>query len=924
MGFQRRPAEKWRREVPGARWFRADLQAHTIDDHAGGRAKLPAGLSGDPADPAVLAHYARLFLQAAVRERVQVIGLTPHSPRAGEGSETSAVWRIVEEWNTGVDGDGAPFREKIHSVFPGFEPSFNNGKKGLHLLFLFDPEIGRERYLKAFDVIMNGVSPWKDGTLQMSTSRAEEAFDRLREFCERENRNETDGNRAWDYLVLAPHVDGGKGLLDALKSQVLQFFDHGSISGLELGDNKTPEDALRDRPWLREGMETYRQAFFHASDACDPDEIGRRHTWVKLARPRIAALRQAFVANDSRVRLGFEKGGDGKLRPIDDPPDVAANGRPWLREATIRGVASFFGGRKDGAPVETRFPLSPDLTCIIGGSMTGKSAFLDGLRVHIRARPPDDEWVRAQVEARGRKVFAGSPTVDLDCRGGDPTAPALERWPARFFAQTELQRLFQENAAVEGILARLIPSEIEEIDARGAELKSLDKRLSNLAGKLAKLDETSAEAEQARQRTADAKKALDTFTEAGVDRLHRASRARGSWKSVADKVREEFGEPLSNLVESVREIDLPPMDEEGMAKPADRPIDWRELDLDGRRRRIADDLEAAARKAVKLLDDIAEIAGIMGKREAAIRTEVVRALADRGHDAATLNEIQQLTRRAALFPAYEAHINETRDEIEANEGTFADLHKRRRILVEKQRSAFDRVAGGVEREFGGRIRVRRFDDADTRPLDAFLRNLRQRGVTRWWNDLEWPERPSPEKLIGSLKANTLAKVGMTDPVRKTFREILTRSKRRELAALRCPDRYVIELRMDDGSYRVLDNLSGGQRVSVLLSLLLETSDERPLVIDQPEDELDNRFLWETVLPALKKLRGRRQVIVATHNANVVVNGDADMVIQLDATADRGRVACAGAIEEPDVRDAILRTVDGGEEAFRLRRQKYGF
>ena len=292
-----------------------------------------------------------------------------------------------------------------------------------------------------------------------------------------------------------------------------------------------------------------------------------------------------------------------------------------------------------------------------------------------------------------------------------------------------------------------------------------------------------------------------------------------------------------------------------MAKPADRPIDWRELDLDGRRRRIADDLEAAARKAVKLLDDIAEIAGIMGKREAAIRTEVVRALADRGHDAATLNEIQQLTRRAALFPAYEAHVNETRDEIEANEGTFADLDKRRRILVEKQRSAFDRVAGGVEREFGGRIRVRRFDDADTRPLDTFLRNLRQRGVTRWWNDLEWPERPSPEKLIGSLKANTLAKVGMTDPVRKTFREILTRSKRRELAALRCPDRYVIELRMDDGSYRVLDNLSGGQRVNVLLSLLLETSDERPLVIDQPEDELDNRFLWETVLRRSRSCAG---------------------------------------------------------------------
>ena len=113
-------------------------------------------------------------------------------------------------------------------------------------------------------------------------------------------------------------------------------------------------------------------------------------------------------------------------------------------------------------------------------------------------------------------------------------------------------------------------------------------------------------------------------------------------------------------------------------------------------------------------------------------------------------------------------------------------------------------------------------------------------------------------------------------------------------------------------------------MSLLLSLLLETEDERPLIIDQPEDELDNRFLFDTVLPALKRLKGRRQIIVATHNANIVVNGDADQVIQLEASATRGRVGCAGAIEEPAVRDAIVGTVDGGDEAFRLRRLKYGF
>ena len=79
-----------------------------------------------------------------------------------------------------------------------------------------------------------------------------------------------------------------------------------------------------------------------------------------------------------------------------------------------------------------------------------------------------------------------------------------------------------------------------------------------------------------------------------------------------------------------------------------------------------------------------------------------------------------------------------------------------------------------------------------------------------------------------------------------------------------------------------------------------------------------------MLPALKRLKGRRQIIVATHEADIVVNGDADQVIHLEATADRGRVANAGAIEEPSIRTAIIRTVDGGDEAFEMRRLKYGF
>ena len=113
-------------------------------------------------------------------------------------------------------------------------------------------------------------------------------------------------------------------------------------------------------------------------------------------------------------------------------------------------------------------------------------------------------------------------------------------------------------------------------------------------------------------------------------------------------------------------------------------------------------------------------------------------------------------------------------------------------------------------------------------------------------------------------------------------------------------------------------------MSLLLSLLLQAYDTRPLVIDQPEDELDNRFLWETVLPALRRLKGRRQVIVATHNANIVVNGDADLVVQLEADSEHGHIAISGAIEDSQVRKTIIETVDGGEKAFELRQAKYGF
>lgn len=924
MSFTRQAAERWHQEVPGARWFKADLHIHTIDDLPGGNARMPGQVSGAPENPTTLRAYARLLLREAAAKGVQVLGLTPHCPRLS--AQASAVWEIVDTWNTDVDDDGIPFREKVFAVFPGFEPNLNDGREGIHLLFLFDPEIGRDRFLPLFDAIMDGRPPWSGRNLQMSPRAAKAAFDTI-------DRHRKDSNRSspgWDYMVLAPHCTSEKGLFNELHSQPLATFCGERLVGYELQDDKLPEDYPPDMNpgrFLLPFMEKHRQSFLHGSDAKRVSQIGRRYTWLKLASPRIEAVRQAIVASDSRLRIAFRRGEDGNLVPIEHPPDVTVRGRPWLKAVTIRGGASFFGGQvKEGegsVPRETTFEFSPDLTCVIGGSMTGKSTLLDGLRFHVRADLPRDASITKQVQDRAQQRFLpGTPEVSLECPGSDPTASLRDRWPAVFYAQNELQRLSQEASAVEEILARLVPAETPGIEDRQGRLTRLDTECSSLAEQLAELDDKRAEAAQACQRADQARQALAAFSEAGVEELSRTNRDYIAWREARGKS-EALSTQISSLVQSVDLFELPQLSE-GLTEKLGADAALANVTLQTRWGGVRRHLRAAADEMGEYTTEAAGTEALLAGHLRNLRAQVERILAARGFDASRLKEFQALNRQAALLPSYQANLSEVVTRLESAESTLVARLKERGHIVEQQREAFDRVAACIDRDFAGRILVSRADCGDSAPLDTFLRSFSQRGLTRWWNDLSPEARPTPESLRLKLKAGELQELGMSSAVQQTFQEVVTVAQRRRLAALRCPDRYELSLRMDDGSFRPLDELSGGQRVSVLLSLLLETADERPLVIDQPEDELDHRFLFETVLPTLKKLKGRRQVIVATHSPNIVVNGDADMVIQLEATANQGHVACAGAIEEPAVRDAIVRTVDGGDEAFRLRRLKYGF
>lgn len=922
MTFQRQPSGRWHAEVPGARWFRADLHVHTVDDHPGGRAKVPAALSGmNPAAPDFLSKYARVFLQAAVAANVQIVALTPHAVKCGVGPETSAVWAIVDCWNNDSDDDGTPFREKVYAVFPGFEPCFNVGSEGLHLLFLFDPEIGRERYLEAFTLVMGGKAPWSGNQLAMSSLHAHDAFERIGE-------QQRANGATWDYIVLAPHIDSKKGLFKTQKSQVLQLFEHHALAALEMSDNKLPSEIIEDKgAWFEDGLHKYRHTLYHASDAYkiaagdDPAEfeLGHRVTWLKLAQPRIEALRQAFLAADSRVAIAYERDADKKLVERTDAPTPVPTERPWLRGVSVEGGASFFGGIDGGEPIRTHIPFNPGLTCLIGGSMTGKSTLLDGLRLHVGSELPADNDLRTVVQRRGEGLLRGGPSIELETPAR-PMGERLERWPAVFYTQNELQSLMRADGAT-GLVRGLTGAQRTLVDRLEGELAQQDDELGRLAERIRVLSDERDQAAQKATEADDASKALKAFEDAGMQELQSVTRLA----SILGGARANAQATLKRISDLRQQVDSSVLRPEVEAEIAGLLGDT------GTSESVAV-LHGKVVDAVNGLGDAAEAwqSALRGRAdglrnaENAIRLDMERKLAAAGLSAEEFANFKQLARRAELRDSYRQAFDTASARLEEARETFERRREDRAVFTEAVRQSFDSAISAVAKRFDGRIRIRRIPHARADGLESFLKGLGQKGITQWWNGLGEDKRPSPDELADAIESDTLRTLGASDTVAARFSETVGELKRYALRAIRSEDRYVFEQRLENGEYRPAEDLSGGRRVSLLLTLLLEMEDDRPLVIDQPEDELDNRVLWDTVLPALRRLKGRRQIILVTHNANIVVNGDADLVVQLEAEADRGRVAAFGAIEDPTVRHAIVETVDGGRDAFELRKIKYGF
>jgi ABC-type cobalamin/Fe3+-siderophores transport system ATPase subunit len=119
---------------------------------------------------------------------------------------------------------------------------------------------------------------------------------------------------------------------------------------------------------------------------------------------------------------------------------------------------------------------------------------------------------------------------------------------------------------------------------------------------------------------------------------------------------------------------------------------------------------------------------------------------------------------------------------------------------------------------------------------------------------------------------------------------------------------------DGQNLRSIREGSPGQKSAALLAFLLSYGTE-PLVLDQPEEDLDNHLIYELIVTQLRRVKRHRQILVVTHNPNIVVNGDAELVVALAARNGETHKECEGSLQEKSVRDTICEVMEGGRDAF---------
>ena len=231
----------------------------------------------------------------------------------------------------------------------------------------------------------------------------------------------------------------------------------------------------------------------------------------------------------------------------------------------------------------------------------------------------------------------------------------------------------------------------------------------------------------------------------------------------------------------------------------------------------------------------------------------------------------------------------------------------------------------LNQTLGPRIRIDVMRGGQTEAFStALVEALRGSGLR--YNDMvgTLAQRISPRELLEAVEQNDydlVATRGSMTPDRAAKAVVALKEADLGSIATVAVEDYVTFSLLDGADHKDIADLSTGQRCTVILPLVLRHV-ERLLIVDQPEDHIDNAFIADTLIKSIIARPPNGQLIFSTHNANIPVLGNADFVVQLGSDGRRGYPLVAAPLAAPQVVHAITSVMEGGAEAFRLRAAFY--
>jgi energy-coupling factor transporter ATP-binding protein EcfA2 len=865
----------------GARFRRVDFHVHTHAD-------------SDPDPSPDLAAY----VAAAVAAEVEVLAITDHNHV-----------RFVRPAMLAAAGTSL-------TVIPGIEVSTHDG----HLLALFDPEHVEE--LEAFAHVSN---------LQLK-QLTETEFRSSRSLLHLVDEIARRGG-----LAIPAHVDASNGMVERLRpAELTELLCSPGLAGLEFGTHNAlstwfsddDDDNARRSAWrARQEIADLRErglGRLMSSDAHRPDKIGRDRTSRTLTRLRLDdvnfdAIRNAIVYSP-KARCKAEA-----ILPATYPRIVRAD---------------FEGGFLDGVSME----FSPNLNCLIGGRGSGKSTALLAIRAALGA-PVSGEDADAEDRMPNRTV------VEFVDSAGSQRRAARERGQRPVDAsgapiRLRLADLGQEES---GRLARgynddpvLLLTFLDGFVVRHKYDEAEDDLLASLSENAAEVTRTAVRKKHIDDLIEDRDRiqaALKAAQESRVEEIARWATLLASQGPLLDDLRARIETATG------AELQLEPIDIDelavsyGVDLSAGRAAGFVEGE-DGLRRQLdafsakaatiskqaRDALDAAAREVRRTIEAWKHEHDDLQARLAVKRTELEAQGLKVQADAVSAYATRLENVKAQLTALQRQRIRHS-EALKERARLLTDLHSNRERLFRAREATVQSIA----------TQANRYSDELT------IRVYYERGGVngewiKWLTSRCGFKEPRVQRIASAItpydfamawKTNQRSLLNLVDPVtgQSFFAQDLPRGNWEDLFLLqtmRCEDLPRIEVqRRGDPERHHFDRLSTGQQRSVLLSLLLCAERSEPLVLDQPEDHLDGQYIAGAVVRHLEAAKEHRQVLIATHSANLVVLGDAELVVPLRAVGGRGGTHDVGAVDHPQTRDETCALLEGGAAAFRKRGQRYG-